>query len=40
MDVLFCDGSVRHLTGEWIKKNEKMLKLLIQRNDGQPVSID
>lgn len=33
----FFDGSVRHLDGAWVKENEKMMKLLIQRNDGQPV---
>ena len=35
----FFDGSVRYLDGSWVKDNEKMMKLLIQRNDGQPVML-
>jgi hypothetical protein len=35
---LFCDGAVRTL--DLKKIGEKKLRLLIMRNDGQPIEID
>jgi len=37
-NVLFCDGAVRTL--DLKKIGEKKLRLLIMRNDGQPIEID